>query len=790
MESLIIPLVITNDVPEIIWVNAAWSKMTGYSVEEAFGKNPSEVVKSGKMRDDFYEQMWADIGRGKNWSGRIVNKRKNGHIYIEEMSITPFLVEEDGKTYYIAAKEDVTIEEKLTRSLMKDKHAVLFDSSESIMLALNIDGEIEDINQYGAELLEYKPDELRGKKWFDVAIIESEKESIKSVFKSIVNGNANNYQKYTNKVITKNGITKHISWHNRYVYDSNGNINGILSNGWDITALVEKTEFIERQNDLLSLESEIGKIVNKKDLSVSHFKDIVSIIGENKRISNVWIALYNSRTGQIRKYHHGIENINFDDFITAFFEDKENKIFKCKAFSSKFSVWQKSILTDCKQCPLYNKEDDGYVASWSFNITGDIYAHVSILFKSCMKFSSAEENIIHSIFNLIRANLDKLISAENLSFYESKLKTSEKRQSLIFDNSLAASYIISPSGKMLTCNKPFLTLIGVESLSELLNADLQKFYPDDYNRASFIEEIKTKGKIENEEKKYLRADGTLIYVIENTIGLFNDKNELIEIQGFLVDITELVNKERKLKEALDMAKESERLKAAFLSNISHEIRTPMNHIMGFAHILRDPGIDEETRNELLFTIEKSGGQLVELIADIIDLSKIDAGQMILEKKRFDLSKLITEIISDCDINLPLEKRHLSIKTDTNVLDPVWVFTDPVRLRKVFSCLLTNAVKFTHAGEIKINYGSLENNLYISVKDTGIGIKESDHKNIFNRFVKGLSPKDQNYGGTGLGLSLAKELVTLLGGYIWVESELNKGSEFKIVINNIGFGNIK
>ncbi len=249
---------------------------------------------------------------------------------------------------------------------------------------------------------------------------------------------------------------------------------------------------------------------------------------------------------------------------------------------------------------------------------------------------------------------------------------------------------------------------------------------------------------------------------------------------------ELLVKERTsdLQKAKEKAEESDRLKSAFLANMSHEIRTPMNAIIGFSNLLFKNDYDTEKRNELLSYIIRGSDTLLHLINDIIDISKIEAGQLIINKNECFVNKLLDDLM-----NLYTGKskqnlyKNIELKFYKNDDTDIAIFTDRIRLQQVLINLIDNALKFTEKGVIETGYTiqfAMQEVIFF-VKDSGIGITEEQQKNIFNRFIKLEKNDEKLYRGAGLGLSISKHIVELLGGKIWVESELNKGSVFYFTI---------
>jgi PAS domain S-box-containing protein len=249
-----------------------------------------------------------------------------------------------------------------------------------------------------------------------------------------------------------------------------------------------------------------------------------------------------------------------------------------------------------------------------------------------------------------------------------------------------------------------------------------------------------------------------------------------------------------LEIAKEHAIESDRLKSAFLANMSHEIRTPMNAIIGFSNLLKDPEITKEEKDEFTHQITLNSNTLLQLIDDIIDISKIEAGQLIFEKKYFNVNSLLKELlVTFLQKKNSIYNKEIDLRLQPEIENSSFIiFTDPLRLQQVISNLVDNALKFTDQGFVEIGYTLEENSSFpmirFYVKDSGIGLTQEQQKLIFNRFTKIENDKNKLYRGTGLGLVISKNIVTLLGGQIYVESELNQGSNFNFTIpNNNDFG---
>ena len=346
---------------------------------------------------------------------------------------------------------------------------------------------------------------------------------------------------------------------------------------------------------------------------------------------------------------------------------------------------------------------------------------------------------------------------------------------------------------------------GIQNLSDYTRDELLKnkilsfndlIHPDDRQRVkSEINEALNTGDSFTIEYRIITKSEKIKWVFEKGLGIKGENGEYTRLEGFITDVTGLrENQERireqlekiqeinsDLKRAKEQAEESDKLKSAFLANMSHEIRTPMNAILGFSEILGTKDLNPEKKERFILNITHSGEQLLRIIDDIIDISKIESNQLSLNLKNCDIDKSIREVLENLENSkIRKLKPKLELKFVPNKkLNKLSFETDNTRFRQILYNLISNAIKFTETGEVEIGYKvvyyELDSFLQFYIKDTGIGIGEENLDKIFKRFTQ-----VDNSGireGTGLGLSITKAIVELLQGRIWVESALNKGSAF-------------
>lgn len=262
----------------------------------------------------------------------------------------------------------------------------------------------------------------------------------------------------------------------------------------------------------------------------------------------------------------------------------------------------------------------------------------------------------------------------------------------------------------------------------------------------------------------------------------DNSGEIINYIAVKQDITDEINAHNELIEAKEKAEESDRLKSAFLANMSHEIRTPMNAILGFSQLLNIPSLAEKDKQSYLNIINSTGNQLLIIIDDIINISRIEAGIIDLNETEFDLNQIVIETFETLRVNAEMKKVNLTYSVDLKN-DKSLIYTDKGKLSQILINLINNALKFTKTdGNVKFGYKIQNEKILFFVKDNGIGINKKDQGVIFERFRQ-IEHKGKVYGGTGIGLSIVKAFITKMGGKIWLESKVGEGTIFFFELPN-------
>lgn len=358
---------------------------------------------------------------------------------------------------------------------------------------------------------------------------------------------------------------------------------------------------------------------------------------------------------------------------------------------------------------------------------------------------------------------------------EEALIASELRYRRLFETAKDGILILDAETGMIDDVNPFLV--------ELLGYPYEKFVKKTIWEIGFFKDVADNYDkfLELQLKQYVRYDDLPLETasgrkinVEFVSNVYLVDNHKV-IQCNIRDITKRKQIELELIIAKEKAEESDRLKTAFLRNISHEIRTPLNGIIGFSGLLNTEDLSKEEIKEFTAIITQSGSRLIEIVNNVIDISKIQIGQINFERKLILINTIFSNLLKFFS---PFAKaKNIILNFNNQDGMPRTLYSDEAKLHQILLNLLNNAIKFTNSGRIDYGYEIKDDIIEIYVKDTGIGIQAELYDKIFDRFIQAEISTVRNYEGAGLGLAICKGLVELLGGKIWVESEINKGTAF-------------
>ncbi|OFX35416.1 MAG: hypothetical protein A2W90_15495 [Bacteroidetes bacterium GWF2_42_66] len=387
---------------------------------------------------------------------------------------------------------------------------------------------------------------------------------------------------------------------------------------------------------------------------------------------------------------------------------------------------------------------------------------------------------------LLKQNLKRLIPAIEHALAEARLKKqkqkaeddlrhSEEKYRKIFENVQDVFFQIDNEGAIMEISPSIFRMNGCPPY-ELRGKKIVMLYNDPAEYSEMLNRIDTNGEIWDFEVRFKNKEGKVKYVSINAHKLFGPDNIPIGIEGSVRDIDARKHAETELIKAKERAEESDRLKSAFLANISHEIRTPMNGIIGFSSLLKEPVLTGQQKKMYIQIIEDSGKRMLNLINQLVDISKIESGQMKVSVSEANVNRKIDDLYTFFSPETEKKGLHFSFKKGLPD-DQAIIRTDPGKLYAILMNLINNAVKFTEKGEVEFGYAVKGETIEFYIKDTGRGIAPEKQQAIFERFVQVDLTYTRNYEGAGLGLSISKAYVEMLEGKIRVESAEGKGSTF-------------
>ncbi|MFA5329043.1 MAG: PAS domain S-box protein [Prolixibacteraceae bacterium] len=466
-----------------------------------------------------------------------------------------------------------------------------------------------------------------------------------------------------------------------------------------------------------------------------------------------------------------LKNNNFSSFIT---EDSKElfDIFLRKIFSSQTYENCELIL-----CPHNNRPIHVHLSGYT--VKGTQQCLVTVV--NINRLRQIEDTLLKS-----EERFRVLTQSSNDAFIQdiAERKQAEKQLNLLsraIERSPVTVVITDEEGNIEYTNPKFTEVTGY-TLEEVKGQNPRILQSGEQSNEFYNELWKTilSGNDWHGEFKNRKKNGDIYWESAVISSIVNDSGDIAYFIALKEDITEKKQMIADLINAKDKAEESDRLKSAFLANMSHEIRTPMNGILGFTDLLKEPNLSGEAQKEYINIIELSGARMLDTINNIVDISKIESGQMTVSKSEININEQIESIFSFFTPTFMQKGIRFSFKNSLPV-NEANIITDHKKIHIILSNLVRNAIKFTEEGSVEIGYNRCttvsDSELIFYVKDTGIGIPHENMNIIFERFRQGSESNSRNYEGAGLGLSISKAYVELLGGKIWAESRVGFGSTF-------------
>lgn len=543
-------------------------------------------------------------------------------------------------------------------------------------------------------------------------------------------------------------------------FDGDGEVVSVLSVVKDITEIKNSKKSLRIQRDISLMLSE------SRDLSKA-LNQLFDYTFQLESIDSGGIYLIDEKTGNIDLV---VYRGHSDDFVQAVSHYTPDSV-QAKLINLRTPQFLKH--TDVHKLNDLAIINEGLksIAVLPVFFEGKPIACCNLASHTSDEIPLAEQILLEAIASNLGGTIQRIKT-------ENQLKESEIKYKMAFRTSPDSITINSIDGLYVDVNEGYTSIVGYTKEEVIGKSSLDiNIWAIPEDRQKIIDALRKNQQIENLETVFRAKDGSLVttLVSANLITL-NEKPHILLICR---DISDRKKAENELRIAKEKAEEANKLKSAFLANLSHELRTPMNGILGFADLLDDDQLSPESRKEYINIINDSGQSLLEVITNLMDISKIDSRQIESRFRGFNLNGLMTEMQKWLKGERMIkEKPYLEIDLIKPLSDAdASMVSDPGKIRHILSLLLNNAAKFTSQGYIRMGYSVTGQSVRIYVQDSGKGITQEKQNAIFERFRQEDETLARKYGGVGLGLTIARGLVDLLDGQIGVESEPGKGSTF-------------
>ncbi len=706
----------------IEYANPSSCQLLGFALEDLIGQNPRLHLFDSDS-DNVYQTLWRTVDGGNVWKGTLASKRRTGEVFWQSTIIAPIVAEQGEIVNYLAISDDVTEKQHMQRELSINETRLkeIAVQSRTVIWETDMDGRYTYVSPVSEMVYGYAPQELIGVKTVFDLYPEKGREEFRKFGMALI-GKGESLDHFDNPIQHKSGRLVWVSTSAKPIYDENRAMVGYRGVDFDID---------RRKQD---------------ELELLKFKSISDQANYGNAITNMEGTIMYLNT-----YFASMHGYTIDELIG-------------KNLSMFHSPQQLPVV---RQALGVLKQQGEFTALeiWRARKDGTVFP-----------------SLMNAKIILDSEGAPTFMIANAIDITEIKQKESAIRRLEIAIEQSPVAMVITDLDAIVTYTSPAFSMITGYSADEVLGKKISLIksgLTDSLVYEQLWQTIQA-GKIWKGELINRRKNGELYHESMSITPVTDVDGHIVSYLAIKDDVTDQFRmKEEKI--ARMAAEEANQSKSMFLSNMSHEIRTPLNAIIGFAQVLEtDKALSEKQRSHIQ-TISSSSRHLLELINGILDLSKIEAGKLSFTPGEFSIQKLLFDL--EAMFAIAAEKKGLHLEFNGVGELPACVFGDEGKLRQVLINIIGNAIKFTVQGSVSVRI-LLEttadgDQLHFEVHDTGPGIPAKDVERIFDSFIQanvGLAG-----GGTGLGLTISKKLVQIMGGQISVTSRVGAGSIFSFQI---------
>jgi PAS domain S-box-containing protein len=802
-------VVITDPNGTIEWANPAYQQNAGYALHEIIGRNPCELVKSGKQDESFYEKLWNTILDKRVWRGEMVNRRKDGSLFIEDMTITPITDEQGVIRHFVAVEQDITARKQADQALHRQNEkylALLRNASDGIHI-LDREGNVIEASDSFCAMLGYRPDEvlkMNVAQWDDQFTAEEIKGVVAKQFDSHIRS------QFETRHRRKDGTVIDVEVSGNCVEMEGRTL--LFNSSRDISERKRISTALQQQLRFANGLNRISKTLVEQDDPELILQQTVQIVGE---------MLEADRT-LIYDVSFDMKNVTgLSEWLNPSHPDTKHSkgTYPLEVFSSGAHHLQRSrtwftshseninhyLQADGSGAFLHNTMNIRSLLWYPFAFTENgFYALVINQLYSHRDWSMPEIDFLDSVSHIVSLELEKLRLTKLSQEAEGRLRIA----ATAFE-SQEGMMITDANKRLLQVNRAFTAITGYTQEDVL--GQTPRILSSGRHGADFYHQMWEtiaqmgvwEGEIWNKRKNgEIYPEHLTITAVEdeqgcitNYVGALTDSTQReLALEQLRNSASELARANAQIEEERSQLAQrveqrtaqlmyANKAKDSFLATMSHEIRTPLGGMLGMMELLGLSHLEAE-QAEMLKVAHHSGKSLLRIVDDILDWSKIEAGKLELAPQVIPISEVL-KAVTDTYAQLASAKDVLLEQHLDPVLGAVHLL-DPLRVSQILNNFTSNAIKFTSHGRVSVSAAVVARSkdsetVRFSVKDSGIGISAAQQQRLFQNYAQGSAETARLYGGTGLGLAICRSLADLMGGNISVESELGQGSTFMLTL---------